>query len=190
MLNENVETFPPAETTPIKPTMRCPYDISWELVTPTRAKLWLKNTAETEFHQRGLSASTMLKYMHEMQAGSWFEASGDVILICSFNGHEVVLNGQHRCTAVAESGIPLNTVVFRRVPAEAFKHVDQGKERTLKDVLDSAKFQNSVDMQTTIKNLWKYDLTGSPLQSPLAEDQLSAGAIFDWSVENHPGLEG
>ncbi len=177
-------------TAPIAAGRKCPYDISWEKVTPTRAMLWLKNTWETDFTQRSISNSTVEKYAGEMKHDGWFEASGDSILISEHGGHECCLNGQHRLKAIVDSGMPLNTLVLRNVPAEAFKHVDQGAERTLKHVMDAAKFRNAQDMQTTVKNLWKFDMTGNPLENPPYEDMLSPGNLFDWAMDKHGYLEG
>lgn len=176
-------------TTPIKATRKAPFTVSWELVTPARAKVWLMNTEETEFNQRQLSNSAAEKYANEMRNGEWFEFTGDTVLLTTFGGLECVTNAKHRLNAIIKSDKPLNTLVLRNVPMEAFKHVDQGKERTLKDVLDAAKFTNSVDMQTTIKNLWKWEQTGHPLLNPAPDHMIHAGGMFDWVMAEYPDLE-
>jgi hypothetical protein len=176
------------ETKSINPSRKSPINISYEAITPTRAKLWVKNTRETEYIQRKISSGAVAKLSGEMTRGDWHSNTADVIRIANHNGCEVVLDGQHRLSAIIASDKPQDMFVARNVPADAFKYIDQGNSRTLKDVMDCDGWVDSTTMSSIGRYLWVYSESGSPFGQVRDEKKLSAGSLYDWVCEYEPSI--
>lgn len=104
-----------------------PIASSIETITPEMALEWL--VANT--NNRTCSRTVVQKYAEDMGAGAWL-VNGDPIR-WSVNG--VLLDGQHRLEACLEAGVPFTSVVIRGLPEDTMPTIDQGKKRTLGDVL-------------------------------------------------------
>lgn len=98
-----------------------------ELVTPEYAQELLKRNTSN----RPLSAYTVEQYAAAMERGEW-KFNGDTIRISESN---VMLDGQHRCHAIVKSGIPQRYIIVRGLPDEVFQTIDQGKKRTVGNML-------------------------------------------------------
>lgn len=173
----------------LKPKRKTMVTMTWEHISPARAKNWITNTMETSFHQRGLSKGNVAKYAGEMERGDWHEDTADVIRLTGFGGLEVASDGQHRLSAIVKSGVGIDMWVARNVPEDAFKYIDQGANRTLTDVMTASDYPSPRILSVAGSNLWKYYQTGSPLRAPDAENKLSAGNTLDWIEENVPDLK-
>lgn len=84
----------------------------------------------TVMKQRKLDAHRVRQYAREMALGRW-HLNGETI---QFDGPRL-LNGQHRLHAVVESGTTVPILVVRGVAAAAFTTIDQGKSRSIGDLL-------------------------------------------------------
>ncbi len=80
---------------------------------------------------RPIRRSRVTKLAEAMRRGEW-----------KFNGESIKVNcdgriadGQHRLEAVVESGVTIDTLVVRGLPADCFDTMDQGASRTISDVL-------------------------------------------------------
>ena len=80
-------------------------DVSVEVISPEEAQAYLDNNAK----HRPIKEKKVLEYMNEMQDGKW-KLNGKTIC---FDTTGRLLNGQHRLSAVARSGVALTTVVVR-----------------------------------------------------------------------------
>jgi hypothetical protein len=176
-------------TTPVNPSKKTPITINWEAITPTRAKLWIKQTDESPFQQRTLGSGTVKKYIGEMKRGDWHSGTADIIRIGECEGREVVIDGQHRLMGIAASEIAQDMFVARNVPLDAFKYIDQGNNRTLKDVMDCAGWQDSTTISSGARYLWVYGEAGTPFGQVRPERNLSAGSLFDWVEEYTPEIK-
>ena len=78
-----------------------------EIITPANAEAYLKNNAK----HRKIKQKKVNEYIQEMQDGKW-RLNGKVII---FDSNGRLLNGQHRLSAVAQSGVPLTILVVRGV---------------------------------------------------------------------------
>ena len=78
-----------------------------EDITPEKAVEYLDNN----FKHREIKQTRVDKYVASMTEGNW-KFNGKVI---TFNKDGVLLNGQHRLTAVVQSGVPLRTLVVRGI---------------------------------------------------------------------------
>jgi hypothetical protein len=98
-----------------------------EVVTPVMAREYLSKNKKN----RPLSQFTVDRYAADMKAGLW-ETTSQAI---GFDEDGDLQDGQHRLAAVIQSDIPLTTWVIRGLSKKAFVVLDNGKQRTLGDVL-------------------------------------------------------
>lgn len=127
-------------------------------VTPKIAAKWLtKNT-----HNRGLSLSRVEQYAADIRRGEW-RLNGEAIKIAADG---TILDGQHRLEAVCSAEQPIQTLVITGLPSEAQETMDQGRSRTLADVLKlrGEKYWNP--LATACRALCTFELYGSIIQPP------------------------
>lgn len=87
-----------------------------EYITPARAAYLLTlNTGN-----RPLSVSRVRQMVRDMQAGNWLY-NGKSILVSATN---VLLDGQHRLTAVVESGVTIRSIVITGMPDDVMPTID------------------------------------------------------------------
>lgn len=98
------------------------------MITPEMAKKFLQSNAA---FQRKLSRSAVKRLVGVLQRGEWQLTHQGV----AFDVNGVLFDGQHRLTAIAESGVSAPMVVFRNVDATVFKVTDIGFKRKLSDQL-------------------------------------------------------
>lgn len=101
--------------------------VSIVTVTPNQAQKWLEGNVDN----RTLREPRVLQLAQVLQRGEW-ELTGDALV---FDEDDVLLNGQHRLSAVVITGIPARFLVLRGVPAKSQEVMDQGLARTLGDQL-------------------------------------------------------
>ena len=107
-----------------------------------------------------------------------------------FNGEPIIfdrlgrmIDGQHRCTIVAETGLPITLIVIRGIDPAAFASLDSGAKRTGADACAAAGKQNGVKLAAAALNLWKWNngtITSNLSLSPMGIEEV---------IHQHPGLE-
>lgn len=100
---------------------------SFVTVTPETARNWLALNRKN----RSLRKSDLDRYKRDMIAGNWHLA-GDPI---RFGTDGRLLDGQHRLTAIIQTGATLPLLVVRGVQLDAQKVMDSGRRRTASDAL-------------------------------------------------------
>jgi hypothetical protein len=98
-----------------------------EEIDPETAQRWLEGNVDN----RVLRESRVVKLGGILQRDEW-ELTGDAIV---FDDQDVLLNGQHRLSAIVVTGIPARLLVLRGVPSKAQEVMDQGLSRNLGDQL-------------------------------------------------------
>jgi hypothetical protein len=81
--------------------------VSVDVINPEEAEAYLKNNAM----HRKIKQKKVDEYIKEMVDGKW-RLNGKAL---TFDANGRLLNGQHRLSAVVQSGVPLTTVVIRGV---------------------------------------------------------------------------
>jgi len=108
-----------------------------EHITPARALAYLEKNLKSN---RTLSASTVKRYAAEMQHGHWMLTHQGI----AFDDKGNLIDGQHRLHGVAKSGVTVDMLVTRDVPAEqtrngitqsTFAAIDRLKLRNVGQVL-------------------------------------------------------
>ena len=96
-------------------------------LTPDLAKVWLDTMPD---YQRSSSALVVAEYAKDMIDGRWVEGTGDTI---RFNKQGQMIDGQHRCLAVIESGVSIYVTIIEGLDDEVYLVLDKGRKRTVAD---------------------------------------------------------
>lgn len=97
------------------------------LVTPAMAAAWLENNSVN----RRVRPKAIVKYISDLRAGRWVPNNDAICL----NLAGELLNGQHRCLAVVESGVSAWMLVVRGLPTDTIRTMDSGVPRSVGDIL-------------------------------------------------------
>jgi hypothetical protein len=87
-----------------------------------------------------------------MKSGMWNENTGESIKVC-INGD--LIDGQHRLLAIIKSGVSLKFMVVYELPVSAFEVIDQGKKRSVNDVLFCMGIGNGKRLSEVVRNVDK-----------------------------------
>jgi hypothetical protein len=116
--------------------MKCPFQISWELVSPEIAKIWLENH---NTRNRPLKKASADAFARDMAANRWCPNHQGV----AFSKEDgALIDGQNRLTAIVISGRAQWMMVCREVPervegveATVMETIDRGTPRSVADML-------------------------------------------------------
>jgi hypothetical protein len=145
-----------------------------ERITPKKAMEWLKRN----INNRPLGRNYVEKYAKAMRAGEWL-LNGDVI---RFNANGDLIDGQHRLTAVVESGVCIECYVLRGLPHEAFDTFDQGNRRTLDHILARRGEMHYTTLAASIRALWRIKVGWLAARGELRPSQM------DEILSSHPKI--
>jgi len=98
-----------------------------ETVTPAIARKWLEGNVDN----RRLRETRVVYLARILADGEW-ELTGDAIV---FDDQGVLINGQHRLSAVVIANIPARFLILRGVPTTAQEVMDQNLSRSVADQL-------------------------------------------------------
>ena len=98
-------------------------------ITPEYAQRLLDSMPD---YQRRPSKLAVTGYACDMLDGNWNPNTGEPIKI---NRQRQMVDGQHRCLAVIESGVPIKATLAIGVDDEAYKVIDSGRKRSIADAL-------------------------------------------------------
>lgn len=105
-------------------------DAFWYFVEPAFATEILEHRNKTN---RVLRESVVKKYMREIHQGRWMETGATI----AFDLHGDLVDGQHRLTAIARTGIGQWMVLVTGLHPDARRGTDQHSARTFKDLARS-----------------------------------------------------
>lgn len=105
-----------------------------ENITPAKAHEYLK----TSLGNRVISKVYVRSYADTMRKGKWM--LNGVPIIFDYDGH--LIDGHHRLLAVEEAGIPVQFDVCRGVSPESFVTYDNGRHRTIGQLLSMQRVKN------------------------------------------------
>lgn len=136
-------------------------------------------------HNRKISNNNLSKVKHALLRGEW-KLNGEAIKIAKDGA---VLDGQHRLAAVAETGIPIETILITGLDNEVQETMDTGKSRTLADVLALRGYTSTSSLAATLAGIIRseeYSLRQS-VQVSSKEPVSNAQAIA--RLEAEPDIE-
>jgi len=149
--------------------------IAQEQIGPQRAASLL----EKNHTNRPLRPSKVADYVREITRAQWKLSPSDMICI---SPEGALLNGQHRLTAVVQTGVPQPFIVHYNVDPGLFAIIDTGARRTAGDVLAITGESNCRNLAAAARLLGHYldqDLEGR--YAPSNADILKI-------LADHPGL--
>jgi hypothetical protein len=122
-----------------------------ETVTPKKAQGWLAGNVDN----RKLRETRVVHLARILSQGEW-ELTGDAIV---FDDQDVLINGQHRLSAVVVAGVAARFVILRGVPTRTQEVMDQNLSRSLADQLQ----RRGIGMQFVVASalgwLYQFDYT-------------------------------
>jgi hypothetical protein len=114
-----------------------------------------------------------------------FKVNGATIVISSNN---MLLDGQHRLTAIAELNIVLPLLVVRGVDNDIFSTIDTGKSRTAGDVFSSKKIKNANNLASAVKRIMEgFGSTRNIIKTGTMK--ISNAEIFNFYTEHQEKLD-
>jgi len=140
-------------------------------VTPKLAEKWLHN----KNRNRSIHLSQLNRIKRSLVQGRW-EINGETII---FDADGRLIEGQHRCQAVLDTGITLWSLAVRGIDQERFKTMGQGSKRSAGDILGIRGERNARHLAAALRWVWRYenDMMMNP-HPPITDDEL-ADTIFD-----------
>jgi hypothetical protein len=129
-------------------------DIRIQKITPDVARTMLdRNTGN-----RPVDKSVLDRYTMEMKCGRWLNDGAPI----RFSKSGRLLDGQHRLSAVCQSGIPIDAVVVCGLDDDAFKTMDTGKARIAADVLGAKGYPHRIAAAAIAAAWFYYTKNGHP----------------------------
>jgi hypothetical protein len=170
------------------------------LLTPEIASELLKNLpphvelADGTFQQRPYRQGTVDHYARELTSGIWKENNQTI----GVSPEGWMVDGQHRCRAVVQTGIPMTVVMVRGVKLSAIDTIDRGAKRTISDVFAMAGMTVRVARTAGAAARMEYDFrrAGNPFlyssaSAPAASELLAIASnnnefiqACEWAEEN------
>lgn len=163
--------------------------VEFEVLTLTKelAEEFLTHLPE---RQRTQSPRVIDRYASDLMSDQ-FPFTGDPI---RFNKAGELIDGQHRCTAVVESGVPFTVLVIRGLGEELIRFFDGGRSRRFPDDLRIHGYTNHSALAAVTTRLWQwehgnYGYMGVPyVQHALYADTAPTRAQLWKTLQGHPEL--
>lgn len=126
--------------------------VTFEIIalTPEVAKEFLDHLPE---RQRTLSQASVDMYASDMLEGEWI-FTGDAI---RFDTEGNLIDGQHRCTSVVETGQTVPAVVIRGLSGDAILNLDNGRRRSFGDDLRIKGYSNHTALAAITSRVWHWE---------------------------------
>ena len=119
-------------------------DATFMDVTPVMAERWMQKNQ----HNRSFSKHVASKYVDDIRSGSFQGLNGDTIKL-SVDG--LLLDGQHRLSAIIQTQTTVRTLVVSGVQLAAQSTMDKGRKRSAASTLALAGEKNSGPLSALIR---------------------------------------
>ena len=124
-----------------------------ENVTPELATAYLsQNTNNRPLNQRRVQS-----YVNAMMRGEW-QFNGDPV---RFDSEGVLIDGQHRLSAIEQSGIAQKILIIRDLPRTTFQTIDIGAKRSAGDLAALSGVKNTSTVTSGARLYLTWVKTGS-----------------------------
>ncbi len=134
------------------------FDMVRTRITPEYAReLLLKNTCN-----RNLSWNAIKRHIVEMKAGRW-KFNGDTVRISSAN---VLLDGQHKLHACAESGVTIECILVKGLAPDVFDTIDTGRKRSGGDIFGIRGEKHATLLASVLSVVHHYQVTKYSTHNP------------------------
>lgn len=147
-----------------------------ERITPEIAQAMLTRNVGN----RTFKPAAARKYLRAMRTGHFKSLNGEAIV---FNWDGGLEDGQHRLTALIDSGLPfMDFLIVRGVAPKSNETMDQGAPRTVADGAAMRGFEDTRVLMAAVRWAWIYekDWPGGLTHNP----DLSAHELLEYLQEN------
>lgn len=120
-------------------------------MTPEKARELLLASADQR--QRNLSMKRVDKIAHDIITGQWKMTHQAIAL----DSHGIVIDGQHRLSAIAKARTVVPVLVAYDADPETFDVIDTGAARTTADTLKIAGYASAPHIAASVRMLLSYD---------------------------------
>lgn len=127
-------------------------------VTPGVAKVWLD---EANVKNRRLRQKHVAALVSDLAGGAW-RLSPDAV---AFDVTGRLINGQHRLTAIVETGIAADCIVLLNAPVDTYDITDDGLKRTLSDRLTRDGHGDVAALAAVVAAVYAWEIAGWPTTS-------------------------
>lgn len=175
--------MPTAKVTPL--TLDHPINTKlteeWVTLTPTLAEKWLGQN----HGNRNIRSVKVKSFARDMRNGLW-RVTGQPI---QFDYNGILIDGQHRCEAVIESGVSIRVLVVKGLDPHAREVIDTGSKRTPADALKFAGHTHDLNVQAAAARIALGRENGF-LRTAFAAPapHITNAETVEW-VEAHPELQ-
>jgi len=149
-------------------------NISYVHVSPEIAERWLRKNGVN----RNIRLAKVNKYARDMTEGRW---TLDASMIC-FDSDGILLNGQHRLTAIVKSGVTVLFAIARNMPNESIRNMDSGAARTAADMLGMSGEKNASLLGSVLRQMILID--SKRLYQDRNVQDISHGEVEDYLSAN------
>lgn len=151
-------------------------------VTPALARAWLQ---ECNVRNRSIKKRKLAAYAADMRAGRWRPSPVPVI----FSAEGVLIDGQHRLMAVAESGATVTLAVATGWDVDLQDDMDTGVARSMADVLTLRGHANTSTVAAIARRIVLYE-SGDGWENPALAQKVPTHSEMLAVVEKYPELAG
>lgn len=147
-------------------------------ITPKMAQEWIATVPEM---QRKVRAKDVAKIKLAILSNQWRENGATIV----FNRENQLIDGQHRCHAIAEAGIAVRSLVVWGVASteEVFNTID---DSTARKASDFVKCKNAITVASVMRFYWYVSNDRFPNMNVTVptSDVLKVGKPFMSSIED------
>lgn len=140
-------------------------------LTPERARLWLATVPK---RQRRLDPKQVSRLKAKVQRRAWRITDA----ACGFDRQFQLLNGQHRCHVVIETGIPILVAVCVNLPTNAYEAMDvDGKPRQTPDIykMQGRKPVHASTIAAVVLESCDFNITAAKLPGKMQRIEIADG---------------
>ena len=151
-----------------------------ERITPTRAAKYLEGNT----HNRPLKESLVRRLAHALRAGHWRQTHQGI----AFGLNGKLLDGQHRLTAIARTGIPARIMVTRGLDEGVFEAIDTGAARTAGDHFALLGYTNTNILAAALALEHRNKINAGDMSRKVPHDDVPDKTDLVELAEQHPRL--
>jgi|TARA_Y100000310_G_scaffold213229_1_gene214135 hypothetical protein len=101
--------------------------VSWEYVTPDKAKLFLSQSRGN----RTIKRKHIERMLRDVEKGRFYQTHHAM----GFDDQGVFVDGHHRCEVVIQSGVPQWFIIVHGISQQALVYLDGGVPRSIQDAI-------------------------------------------------------
>lgn len=150
------------------------------IVKPRHAKAWL----EYMIKNRAVNSSNLRRLVAQINADKW-KYNGETF---KFSVEGKMIDAQHRCLAIVETGRSLKTDIVIGLEEDAFDTIDTGRNRNSSDVLSALGYKNYTALSSVAVFIMHYE-TGNTVGAIRARKKdLFNSDVVEFVEKNSPSL--